>query len=135
MDRVSPAVRSRNMARIRASNTLLERRVRSVFHQAGLRFRLHDRKLPGVPDIVLPGKQACVFVHGCFWHRCPNCPAGSRKVGSNPDYWERKLDRNVARDAEVTEWLRYGGWRVFVIWECEANGPQLDRLIRRLLAL
>lgn len=134
MDRVSAAVRSRMMARIRGTDTAPERRVRSALHRAGLRFRLHDSKLPGKPDIVFPSRQTCVFIHGCFWHQCPKCATGSRQVGSNHSYWAPKLARNQARDTEAAAWLRHGGWKVLVIWECEMGGACIARLIRQLRA-
>lgn len=135
MDRVSAAVRSRMMARIRGTDTTPEKRVRSALHHAGFRFRLHDGDLPGRPDIVLAGKQACVFVHGCFWHQCPKCTTGSRRVGSNRRYWAPKLARNQARDREAIAWLQYGGWRVFVIWECETRGRRVAHLVRQLRSI
>jgi DNA mismatch endonuclease (patch repair protein) len=135
MDTFSPAVRSRVMARIRATDTAPEKRVRSALHRAGFRFTLHDRKLPGVPDIVLPSTRACVFVHGCFWHQCPKCGTGARSVTSNRSYWGPKLERNKARDIDAALSLKLGGWRVFVVWECETNGPRVGRLIRQLRSL
>ncbi|MCT6813886.1 MAG: very short patch repair endonuclease, partial [Bombella apis] len=53
-DIVTPAVRSRMMSRIRGKNTKPELALRKALHAAGFRYRLHDRKLPGTPDIVLP---------------------------------------------------------------------------------
>jgi DNA mismatch endonuclease (patch repair protein) len=135
MDTVAPAVRSRIMSRIRATDTTPERRVRSALHQAGLRFRLHDRNLPGVPDIVFPSRQACVFVHGCFWHQCPKCAAGARRVGSNRGYWAPKLARNQSRDRDAADWLRHGGWKVFAIWECETRGRRVARLVKQLQSI
>ncbi|TAK67883.1 MAG: DNA mismatch endonuclease Vsr [Betaproteobacteria bacterium] len=135
MDKVSAPVRSANMAKIRSKDTVPEKLVRSALHRAGLRFKLHDANLPGKPDIVLPSKQACIFVHGCFWHGCPNCSTGSRRVGSNRYYWEPKLARNKARDIDTINWLRLGGWRVFVIWECEVRGRRVQDIIRALRRL
>ena len=132
MDNVSAPLRSAMMAKIRGKDTVPERRVRSALHRAGLRFTLHDAHLPGKPDIVLPGKQACIFVHGCFWHGCPNCSTGSRRVGSNRHYWEPKLARNRARDMDAINSLRLGGWRVFVIWDCETRGRRVRDVIRAL---
>lgn len=124
MDRVSPQIRSQNMARIRSVDTLPERKIRSFLHSRGIRYRLHGRNLPGRPDLVFTSRRVCVFVHGCFWHGCPRCADGTRKVKSNRGYWTKKIARNKQRDTAVVNSLRRGGWRVCVIWECEVENPK-----------
>ena len=134
MDTVSPDQRSRNMAAIKGKNTKPELRVRRFLHQRGLRYRLHVPDLPGTPDLVFRAKRAVVFVHGCFWHRCPHCRAGSRRVKSNTGYWLAKLKRNQARDAEATTALKATGWKVFIVWECQVNNKTtLARLAKALM--
>jgi DNA mismatch endonuclease (patch repair protein) len=133
MDRVSPKVRSRNMARITSVNTLPERTVRSFLHARGLRYRLHAHTLPGQPDLVFRSRRACVFVHGCFWHGCPKCSDGTRKVKSNRSYWTSKIARNKRRDLVALKALRRNGWKVCVIWECEIENPKrLGRLLDQI---
>lgn len=82
----------------------------------GFRYRLHDVKLPGKPDLAFPRFRVAVFVHGCFWHG-HDCPRG-RRPSSNVDFWNGKLDRNLARDREKQAALKASGWTVVVIWEC-----------------
>ncbi len=123
MDTVTPARRSANMARIRSRDTKPELVVRHFLHAQGLRFRLHKKGLPGKPDIVLARRRSVVFVHGCFWHGCPHCRAGRRKVLSNVDYWTAKLARNRDRDARTAAELTAAGWRVLTVWECETRNP------------
>ncbi|MBR0689595.1 very short patch repair endonuclease [Bradyrhizobium manausense] len=136
MDTVSQEQRSRNMAAIKAKNTKPELAVRRFLHAWGLRYRLHAAELPGKPDLVFRRRNAVVFVHGCFWHQCPYCQAGKRKVRSNTGYWHAKIERNKARDAATVKALKSGGWKVFVIWECQvADPPVLKRLSRALLRL
>lgn len=133
MDRVSPKVRSRNMARIRSIDTQLEKRVRSFLHDQGLRYRLHDRNLPGQPDLVFRSRGVCVFVHGCFWHGCPKCSDGTRKVKSNRSYWLSKIERNKIRDSVTLKTLRRIGWNAYIIWGCEVKSPRhLERLLHRI---
>ena len=72
-DKFSKIVRSRVMSRIKSGNTKPEKLVRSIMHSLGYRFRLHDKNLPGKPDIVLKKYQVAVFVNGCFWHQHNNC--------------------------------------------------------------
>lgn len=106
------------MSRIRGENTKPERLVRSLLHGLGLRFRLHRRDLPGQPDIVLPKYRLAVFVHGCFWHLHPGCPAGRLPTG-NMSFWRTKLEGNRKRDLAKARQLRRLGWKVVVVWECE----------------
>ena len=119
-DKISPERRSWNMSRIRGKDTLPEKRFRSLLHRAGFRFRLHSRKLPGRPDIVLPKYRTVVFVHGCYWHRHKGCRFATTPK-TRKDFWLRKFKKNVARDKEVQAILKKENWRVFVVWECELD--------------
>jgi DNA mismatch endonuclease (patch repair protein) len=123
MDTVSPQRRSEIMSRIRSRNTSPEITVRKYLHARGLRFRLHQKDLPGRPDIVFVSRRVCVFVHGCFWHGCPNCIDGTRRVKSNIPFWTDKVAGNRARDARHKAELEAQGWHVVTIWECETADP------------
>ena len=105
------------MARVRSRNTAPEMRVRKVAHAAGLRFRLHRRDLPGSPDLVLPKYKIAVFVHGCFWHRHPNCSRATTPA-NRAEFWNQKFSKNIARDQAAITALTNLGWRPVVIWEC-----------------
>lgn len=108
------------MSRIRGKDTKPEVMLRSMLHKAGLRFRIHDKKLPGKPDVVLPRYKVVIFVNGCFWHRHDGC-----KYAYNPksrqEFWQDKFSKTVIRDQEKTEKLQKKGWRVLTVWECELN--------------
>ena len=131
----TPEQRSRTMRAVRSRDTGPEMIVRRFLHAAGLRFRLHDRRLPGVPDLVFPGRRIALFVHGCFWHQHPSCPAASRPR-SRTDYWSQKLDGNVARDERQRLALEAAGWKVLVIWECETRSPAaLEALADRIRSI
>lgn len=120
------------MSRIGGKNTKPEIAVRSILHRSGYRFRLHDRTLPGTPDIVLRKRKAVVFVHGCFWHG-HSCKR-NRMPKSRKAYWEKKIDGNRRRDARNRNRLRALGWRVVVVWECELNKPDtLSDKLRKAL--
>ncbi len=124
------AHRSWNMSRIKSGNTAPEIAVRSMLHRLGYRFRLHDRSLPGRPDIVLKRHRAVVFVHGCFWHRHRGCKFAYTPK-SNVVFWTTKFEGNVARDREAIRRLRRDGWRVLVVWECAVSAPaRLQRDIK-----
>lgn len=132
MDRISPERRSWNMSRIRGRDTGPERIVRSMLHRLGLRFSLRCEGLPGKPDIVLPARRTVVFVHGCFWHQHGNCQFAVMPK-TRPEFWAKKLGRNVERDHENVRALRSLGWAVLTVWECELVDPAglRRRLIRR----
>lgn len=116
------------MSRIRSRDTKPEIAVRSILHRLGYRFRLHRKDLPGSPDIVLPGRDTVVFVHGCFWHG-HSCKY-DKMPKSRMDYWAEKIVTNRGRDARQRRHLRALGWRVVVVWECEIKNP--TRLISKL---
>jgi DNA mismatch endonuclease (patch repair protein) len=111
------------MSRVKSKNTSPEMRVRRAAHAMGLRFRLHRKDLPGRPDLVFPRYRIALLVHGCFWHRHPNCSKTSLPK-SRAEYWQEKFDANVARDARASDQLERLGWRVETIWECECRHPQ-----------
>ena len=91
-----------------------------MMHSLGYRFRLHDKNLPGRPDLVLKKHQTAVFVNGCFWHQHPGCKkAVSPK--SNNAYWDPKLAKNVERDKKNIEAIENEGLRCLILWECETN--------------
>ncbi|WP_151445804.1 very short patch repair endonuclease [Lacisediminimonas profundi] len=117
VDVVDEAARSRMMASIRGKDTAPEMTVRRFLHKKGFRYRLHDRSLPGSPDMVLPKYRLVIFVHGCFWHRHPGCHY-STVPDQNREKWQRKFDQNVKRDRRNIDQLLESGWRVMVIWEC-----------------
>lgn len=115
---MTPEQRSRCMSHIRSKDTKPEMMVRKFLFSKGLRYRVSNRKLPGSPDIVLKKYKTVVFVNGCFWHGHEGCKY-YRLPKTNVDFWQAKIDRNTARDAEVDAVLRAKGWRVIRIWECE----------------
>ena len=120
-DVVTPEVRSRMMAGIRGFNTKPELFLRKGLHRRGFRFRLHDRKLPGCPDMVLKSYRALVFAHGCFWHR-HDC-ALFKWPQNRAVFWREKLTRNHMNDERAEQKLIDAGWRVGVVWECALKGP------------
>jgi len=122
MDTVDAQTRSQIMSRVQQRNTKPELVLRRALHARGLRYRLHDRKLPGSPDLVFPKFKAVVFVHGCFWHAHENCKYAT-VPSSRREFWTTKLATNRARDERCRQALEQGGWRVLVVWECVIKGP------------
>ena len=102
-------------------------RVRKALHALGFRYRLHVRKLPGSPDIVLPKYHLAIFVHGCFWHRHSGCRFATT-LAQNRNSWLHKFNQNIVRDNRQIQCLIDKGWRVLVIWECGLKLATLNLL-------
>ncbi|HEY0600938.1 very short patch repair endonuclease [Brevundimonas sp.] len=115
----------RIMQNVGDRDTTPELAVRRALHRAGLRFVLHDRRLPGRPDIVLPRWKTAIFVHGCFWHRHPGCPYATMPK-TRSQFWSEKFERNVARDAANRSELEALGWRVVEVWECDIKKRRFE---------
>lgn len=116
-DRLTVEKRSQLMSRIRAKDTCPELRVRRWLHGRGYRYRLHVKRLPGRPDIVMPRYGAVIMVHGCFWHRHHGCRL-AYEPRSNVEFWQRKFAQNIDRDRRSRAALMELGWRMATVWEC-----------------
>lgn len=133
MDNLSQIERSEIMARVRSRDTRPEMLVRGLIFALGYRYRLHAKDLPGRPDIVFRRLRKVIFIHGCFWHRHPDCSL-ARLPKSKPDFWIPKLEGNRKRDEKNSRDLRRRGWAVMTIWECQlVNTERLSGRIRRFL--
>jgi DNA mismatch endonuclease (patch repair protein) len=125
-DVLTPAQRSFNMSRVRGRDTRPEMSVRRALHRRGFRFRLHVARLPGRPDLVLAKYMTAVLVQGCFWHG-HGCHM-TKMPNTRREFWNQKINGNVARDASNLDQLRAAGWRVLIIWECALRGrSKLDQ--------
>lgn len=134
MDTLTIAERSERMSRVRSKDTKPEMLVRSMVHRMGFRYRLHDRSLPGNPDMVFPSRGKIIFVHGCFWHRHGARCEYTRWPKSKLDFWKPKLEQNHRRDKVVGRELRKQGWSVLVVWECELkNREKLAERVRAFM--
>jgi DNA mismatch endonuclease (patch repair protein) len=132
-DPFTPDERSAVMRAVKSRDTGPEWKVRRLSHRLGYRHRLHDRALPGAPDLVFPGRRKAVFVHGCFWHG-HDCPRGQRRPKANAAYWDAKIARTCARDAASLAALEAMGWQALVLWECSLKDEAalIERLHRFL---
>ena len=118
----------------RGRDTGPELRLRSELHRRGLRFRVCYRPLTGVrrtADVVFTKAKVAVFVDGCFWHKCP---AHYRVPNTNVEYWKPKVERTVARDAEVDRLLAEAGWTVVRVWEHQDVNTAADAIQNAVLA-
>ncbi len=98
-------IRSYNMSRIKGKNTKPEMLVRKFLYAHGYRYRIHDKKLPGKPDIVLPKYRTVIFVHGCFWHGHKNCKYFVVPK-TRTEWWLNKINGNIGNNAKNIKALR-----------------------------
>jgi len=112
------ATRSYNMSRIRGTDTKPEMIVRKYLHARGLRYRLHDKNLPGKPDLTLTKYHTVIFVNGCFWHGHKGCKYFVLPKTST-EWWQDKVEETIKRDIKAMKDLKELGWNSIVIWECE----------------
>lgn len=131
MDIFSSEKRSDIMSRVRSRDTKPELRLRSRLHGHGLRYVIHDRRLPGSPDVSFPSRRLAIFVHGCFWHGHSGCKKASMPA-TRSQFWSAKIERNKLRDERVRSELTALGWAVRVVWECSITTESLDALAREI---
>ena len=128
----SKEIRSKNMAAIKGRNTKPEMLVRKFLHANGYRYKLHDKSLPGKPDIVLPKYKTVIFVHGCFWHGHKNCKYYVVPK-TRTEWWLNKINGNVANDTKALKALKKGGWKIIAIWECDLKSAKVEETLNTLL--
>ena len=131
VDIVDRATRSRMMAGIGSRDTRPELMLRRAIHARGIRYRLHDRRLPGTPDLAFRRFGAVCFVHGCFWHRHAACPYATTPA-TRPEFWQAKFDANTERDERNQHDLLQAGWRVAIVWECALRKQALLEIAQQL---
>lgn len=119
MDVLTKKQRHKNMSHIRSKNTKPEILLRKALWHCGLRYRKNYKKLPGAPDIAITRYRIAVFVDGDFWHARGHEKHPGEQIGTNKDFWQKKLKRNVERDKEVNDELTESGWLVLRFWESD----------------
>lgn len=120
VDVVDKKTRSRMMSGIRSKDTQPELKIRKALFDKGFRYKLHDKKQPGKPDLVLPKYHSVIFIHGCFWHG-HNCHL-FKWPSTRPDFWKKKIFRNKEVDKRNYRQLKKDGWYILTIWECAIKG-------------
>ena len=128
----TPQQRSYNMSMIKGKNTKPEMLLRTFLHAHGYRYKLHDKTLPGKPDIVLPKYHTVIFVHGCFWHGHSNCNYFVVPK-TRTQWWTDKINRNKANDEKAIKALKKDGWKVIMVWECKLKPAKADKTLMMLL--
>ena len=133
MDVHNKKTRSKNMAAIKGKDTKLELAVRKYLHNKGLRYTLHNKKLPGKPDLTLKRYNSVVFINSCFWHRHKKCKKAVMPK-SNTEFWSDKLQKNVIRDKKNINLLKKQGWYVFLFWECQLKEKNLADFYQSIIS-
>lgn len=128
----TPAQRSYNMSRIKGKDTKPEMLVRRFLHSHGFRYKLHDKTLPGKPDIVLPKYKTAIFVHGCFWHGHEGCKYATIPK-TRTEWWTKKIHTNTANDLKAIENLQNDGWKTIILWECDLKPTLLETTLTGLI--
>jgi len=124
----SKETRSKNMAAIKGKNTKPEMLVRKFLHAHGFRYKLHDKSLPGKPDIVLPKYKTVIFVHGCFWHGHSSCKYFVVPK-TRTDWWLNKINGNIANDTKAVKALKKESWKIITIWEYELKPAKVEKTL------
>ena len=133
-DVVSPKKRSEMMSGIQGKDTKPEILIRKALHRKGFRYKIHDKSLPGKPDLVFPKYNAVIQINGCFWH-AHDCHL-FKWPSSRPDFWKKKILGNKERDKQNIKELQILGWRVLIIWECAIKGKykrSLDDIVHQII--
>jgi DNA mismatch endonuclease (patch repair protein) len=124
--------RSYNMSRIKGTNTKPEILVRKFLFSNGFRYRLHGKKLPGKPDIILPKYKAVILVHGCFWHGHRGCKYFVIPK-TRTAWWTTKINNNRKSDTKTFKLLTLDNWKVLTIFECELKPRLRDKTLSSLI--
>lgn len=136
-DTVSKKRRSEIMRNVKGKHTKPEMIVRKYLHSKGFRFRIHDKKLPGNPDIKLTKYKTVIFVNGCFWHGHENCKIYVMPK-TNVGFWNEKIEKNISRDQIIINKLKALGWNVIIVWECTLKKMKredtLNFLVEKILS-
>lgn len=128
----SKATRSYNMSRIKGSNTKPEMLVRKFLHSKGYRYRLHNKNLPGKPDLTLTKYKTVIFVNGCFWHGHHECKYFVIPK-TQTDWWKDKIEKTKERDLTALNRLQQLGWKAIIIWECDLKPDKREATLEKLM--
>jgi DNA mismatch endonuclease (patch repair protein) len=130
-DMHSKEVRSYNMSRVKGKNTGPEILVRKFLHANGFRYKLHEKKLPGKPDIVLPKYKTVILINGCFWHGHKNCKYFTVPK-TRTEWWLKKIGSNILNDKKIKKKLREKNWQIIVLWTCQLKRNKIINTLNRL---
>lgn len=115
MDKLTLEQRHKNMQAVKSKDSKIEVLLRQELWKRGLKYRKNVKTVFGHPDIAFIGKKVAVFCDSEFWHGYDWTKRKS-DIKSNQEFWISKIERNMARDEEVNEYLTSHGWVVLRFW-------------------
>jgi len=118
MDKLTPEQRRKNMQANKSSGTKPEILLAKALFTRGYRYRKNNKTVYGKPDITFKKIKLAIFVDGEFWHG-KDWEKRKHSIKSNIEYWHPKIERNIARDVEVSQKLQEEGWTVLRFWDKE----------------
>lgn len=127
------ATRSYNMSRIKGTDTKPEMLVRKYLHANGIRYRLHNKNLPGKPDLTLTKYHTVIFVNGCFWHGHKGCQYFVLPK-TRTAWWQEKIEETIKRDSTAIQNLKELGWKPIIIWECELKPAKRNASLAHIIS-
>jgi DNA mismatch endonuclease (patch repair protein) len=127
-DNLTKEQRSKTMSRIRSKWTAQEKKIHDYLKGNKIKHQMHPN-IKGSPDVILKDTKTAVFLHGCFWHKCPKCYI---KPKTNKMYWIPKIENNVKRDRKNNKILKQDGFKVIRIWEHEIK-KDFKKILNKLL--
>lgn len=127
-DNLTKEQRSKTMSRIRSKWTAQERKIHNHLKGNKIKHQMHP-DIRGKPDIILKKTKTAVFLHGCFWHKCPKCYI---KPKTNKKYWLPKIENNVKRDRKNNKILKQDDFKVIRIWEHEIK-KDFNKIAKKLI--
>ncbi|WP_277633075.1 very short patch repair endonuclease [Avrilella dinanensis] len=126
------ATRCYNMSRIKGTDTKPEMLLRKYLHAHGIRYRLHNKNLPGKHDLTLAKYHTVIFVNGCFWHGHKGCKYFVLPK-TRTEWWRDKIEETIKRDIKAMKDLKESGWNSTVIWECELKPEKRNTTLENIL--
>lgn len=130
MDNLTSIQRSKIMRAIRSTNTKDEVRLAKALWHLGYRYRKNNRKVFGTPDLTLKKLKIAIFVDSEFFHG-KDWENQKNRFKTNREFWQKKIERNMQRDIEVSNYLMEQGWTVIRFWSSEIK-KNLEECIAKI---
>lgn len=131
MDKLTKEQRSRNMKAVKSKGTSIEIKLGKALWAEGVRYRKNNKTVLGKPDFTIKKYKIAIFCDSEFWHG-KDWEVRKNDIKSNKEFWFKKIERNIARDIEVTATLQNDGWIVLRFWGQEIN-KELSTCVKKVL--
>lgn len=115
MDVHTPTQRRKNMQAIKSSRTKIEELLAIALRDRGINYLRSNKKIFGKPDFIVRNYKIAIFCDSEFFHG-KDWEVRKHKIKTNVDFWHKKIESNIARDAIVNTMLTNKGWKVIRFW-------------------